>query len=153
MKTLIHESNYQSDKSFGQLGIMCVNETCDSTMQEGSSQKDQGLVCKISEHKYPSFTPTSWYSNSCASCTIDNAESGLFDFKDITETISWTAGQLVMATKVVKKRMLFFQADKKLSVFWAQSKFSQMLLNGSFPSPMRCQMGQNYHLMRETKSF
>ncbi len=76
---------------------------------------DQGLVCNIDEIKHPSFTPNTWYGNSCASCTINNDELGLFYYKQNSETITGIAGQSVMATKVGKKRMLFLQANEKIT--------------------------------------
>ncbi len=92
MEPLIHKSDYQSDKSFDELGIMCDNDICNSPIQEGRSQNNQGLVCKIDEIKHPLFTPNTWYGGSCASYTIDNNELGLFDSKDVNETITGIAG-------------------------------------------------------------
>ncbi len=40
MEPSVHKSKYKSDKSFDKLGIMCIDNTCDSPKQEGSSQID-----------------------------------------------------------------------------------------------------------------
>ncbi len=37
VESLDHESDYKSDKSFDKLGIVCIDYTCDSPTQEGSS--------------------------------------------------------------------------------------------------------------------
>ncbi len=92
-----------------------MDDTCDSPNQEGCFQRDQGLVCKIDEIKYSLFTPNTWYGDSCASYTINNDELGLFDSKEIAETITGIEGQSVASAKVGKKRMLFLQANEKIT--------------------------------------
>ncbi len=92
MELLTHMSDGESDKSFNELGNVCINDTCDSPKQEGSSKMDKSLVCKIDQITYPLFTPNNWYGNSCSLCTIDNNKSGLFDSKEIGETFTGIAG-------------------------------------------------------------
>ena len=94
---------------------MCVDDTCNITKKEGGLHKDQGLVCKNDKIKYPLFTSNTWYSNSCTSCTISNDELGLFDSKKVDETISGIEGQLVTASKVGKKKILFLQSNGKIT--------------------------------------
>ena len=76
---------------------------------------DKGLICTIDQIRYLSFTPNTWYGDSCVSCTIDSNESGLFDSKEISETITGIASQSVTATKVGNKRMLFLHNDVKIT--------------------------------------
>ena len=68
----IHRSDSESDESFDKLGIVCIDDTCDSPNQKGSSQMNEGLVCKINQITYLSFTTNTWYGDSCASCIIDS---------------------------------------------------------------------------------
>ena len=53
----IHRFDSKSDRSFDELGVVCIDDTCDSPNQGGSLQMDKGFVCKIDQITYPSFTP------------------------------------------------------------------------------------------------
>ncbi len=99
----IHRSDSESDKSFNKLGIVCIDDTCDSPNQEGSSQMDKHSVCKIDQIPYPSFTPNTWQGDNCVSFTIDSDKSGLFDTKEFGETITGIRGQSITANKDKKK--------------------------------------------------
>ena len=64
---------------------------------------------------YLSSTQNSWFGDSSATCIINNDDLGMFDFRFIIEKITGIGGQFEIATKVEMKKVLFVQANGKVT--------------------------------------
>ncbi len=73
-------------------------------------------LCKIGETLYLSTSQNCWFGgDSCVTCAINNDDSGMFDFRFISDKITGIGGHSVTATKVGKKKVLFVQSNRNMT--------------------------------------
>ena len=138
--------NYSENKSFEELGFLNLKFAAQELKtrvppcfeQEGENEfparnppkmkyADKAKKCIIAGVEHKTFTPNTWFGDSCASCSIDNDASGMYDIKEICEKIDGIGGQQILATKVSKKRCFSTKLMEKLwNGLWIQSNIVQI---------------------------
>ncbi len=98
------------------------------------------MFCKIDQALYPTTTLNSWYGDSCVTCTINNNDLGVFDFRKVFKKFTGIGGKPVTVWKVGKKKVLFVQANGKVIEYILSSvKHYPNAKHGSYTSRARYQ--------------
>ncbi len=100
-----------SSKKKKRLNKKKQKKTTSKSKVESILKGEKGLKCTIDGHVYPSFTKTTWFGDTGASCHITNDDSDMYDVELIDEEIGGIGPTSIRATKKGKKKCLITQND------------------------------------------
>ena len=88
-----------------------TNKTASSKKFKTILKGEKVLKCTIQGNTYPSFTESTWYGDSGASCHITNDDTDMYDVEEINELIGGIGPDAIVATKKGKKKCMIKQVD------------------------------------------
>jgi len=103
----------ESEESMTELSLNAhhTNKTASSKKFKTILKGEKVLKCTIQGNTYPSYTESTWYGDSGASCHITNDDNQYDDVEKINELIGGIGPDDVVATKKGKKKCMIKQAE------------------------------------------